>query len=96
LIDPTQPVEIRDWTPDTLRAIIQSLHASSQFHHFIMREAELDAVYRLIDLERERATSKEQRADLERLLSGVMEAHDLVAEGLNEESASRLETLLAS
>lgn len=96
MVDPTEPVLIQDWSPETLRQIITSLHASSQFHHFIMREAELDGVYRLIDIQRQQTQSSEERLELERLLEAVMEAHDLVADGQNEESASRLEAALAS
>jgi hypothetical protein len=44
-VDPALIVTVRDFSSDTLRAIVAHLDVSTEFEHLVYREAELDAVW---------------------------------------------------
>ncbi len=92
-------VEITDFSNKTLLALAQRLETSQTFQQLILREVELDEVWRRVDtvLQAERASGSEQRAiaALERVHKLVFEAHDLAADDRPQEAAGRLRQAIA-
>lgn len=87
-------VPIRDFSNETLLALAQRLEEAQSFEQRILREIELDEVWRRVDtvLRREQDGCAESRALelLERLGRLVFEAHDLAAGDKPVEAAQRL------
>ncbi len=90
-------VPIEDFSNETLIALAQRLETSTTFQQLILREVEMDEVWRRVDTvikaERERADTPEALAAVKALVRVhelVFEAHDLAAEGEPLEAAKRL------
>ena len=80
-------VPIEDFSNETLLALAERLEQSATFQQLILREVELDEIYRRVDT----AMSAETEAGaLERLAGMVFEAHDLAADGHPLEAARLL------
>ncbi len=97
-MNPDHIVRVDDHSDDTLRTIIAHLDASTTFEHFIYRESELDAVWRLIEVsvnEAAGATGGTEAVRLQRLLEAARDAHDLVADEQPAEAARRLRQALS-
>jgi hypothetical protein len=93
MIDLSEMVEINDFSNDTLIALAERLEQSNSFQELLVREAELDEIYRrvetaLIDASSENDTRSSD--GLQHLFQRVWEAHDLAAEGEPKEAARRL------
>ena len=90
----TDIVEIKDFSNDTLLSLAERLEQSRTFQEFIMREVELDEIYRRVDTAVKEAYELDETpqaiAGLERLAALVFEAHDLAAEGEPLAAARRL------
>ncbi len=84
-------VPIEDFSNETLLALAQRLETSRTFQQLIVREVELDEVWRRVDtvLSRERDLGADVEG-LEHLHQLVFEAHDLAADGRSHEAAQRL------
>jgi hypothetical protein len=99
-MNPNQVVPIDDFGNDTLLQLVERIEQSTRFQHYILREAELDDVWRHIETAlkspggRGRGGAMERR--LQDLLEAVMEAHDLIAEGQAGSAAARLRTVMSS
>lgn len=93
-MDPTDVVLVSDFSSDTLQRIINLLHLSTSFDHFVYRETELDEVWRLLEIALRFETEEQERERLQRLFEAVTAAHDLVAEGEPQEAARRLQAVL--
>lgn len=87
-------VPITDFSNETLLALAERLETSTTFQQLILREVEMDEIWRRVDTvikdERERGAPPEKLAALERLHALVFEAHDLAADGEPLEAAKRL------
>jgi hypothetical protein len=91
-------LEIEDFSNETLLAVIERLEASDRPRHWILREAELDDLWRYV----EAAIDNERRVDptspiaarLTHLFEAVHEAHDLTGEGRMKEAAQQLRDAL--
>src|SRR5687767_12688382 len=84
-------VPIQDFSNETLLGLAQRLEQSETFEHLILREMELDEIWRRVDT----VMTREQNegvdvASLERVRKLVFEAHDLAADGNPREAANRL------
>src|SRR5713226_1688029 len=82
-LDRALPVD--DFGNDTLLVVTERLEQSTRYQHFILREAELDDVWRHVETAVKAAEAAGREgpalAQLRGLLATVMEAHDLVAGG---------------
>jgi hypothetical protein len=93
-------LEITDFSNETLAAVIERLERSDEPRHWILREAELDDLWRYV----EAAIDNERRVDpaspvarrLEHLFTAVELAHDLTGEGRVGEAAQPLRDALVS
>src|SRR5215475_6085210 len=85
---------IHDCSNETLLAVAERLEQSALPRHWILREAELDDLWRYVEATAERARNNSADASvvrgLERLLGIIMEAHDLAGEGAIREAAQKL------
>jgi hypothetical protein len=76
------PLVIDDFAPGSIARVAALLERSTRREHFVYREAELDDLWRLIDMELAAARRDHRRAHdvarLEALLAITHEAHDLV------------------
>jgi hypothetical protein len=95
-LDRALPVD--DFGNDTLLVITERLEQSSRYQHFILREAELDDVWRHIETAIKVAHAQGREGadveELQHLLDAVMAAHDLVADGDAREAAARLRAVM--
>jgi hypothetical protein len=95
-LDRALPVD--DFGNDTLLVLTERLEQSSRYQHFILREAELDDVWRHIETALKVADAQGRAGpevdELRRLLDAVMAAHDLVADGSAGEAAARLRAVM--
>jgi hypothetical protein len=93
-IDPNGVVPVPDFSPESLRTVIDRLERSTRFQHYILRADELDAVCRHIDVALRclppRPDSPTEVAHLERLRAAVVEANERVVAGSAREAAERL------
>ncbi len=87
-------LRIRDFSNETLLALAQRLEQSTLPRHFLLREAELDDIWRYVEATLSRAPAAgedaETIASLERLLALVMQAHDFAGDGEIAQSAATL------
>ncbi|MGF6260414.1 hypothetical protein OKW50_005511 [Paraburkholderia youngii] len=78
---------IEDYSPETLRQIIERVENSRTFEQMIYRESELDEVWRLLDndiaAEARNAANSAEGQNLVALRNLVIEAHDLVGNESN-------------
>ena len=95
-MNPDHIVPVEDYSDETLRNLIAHLEASSTFEHFVYRESELDAVWRLIEIALQHAGGAGERETtrLHHLLAAARDAHDLVADEQPREAAQRLRQIL--
>jgi len=93
MIDLSEMVEINDFSNDTLIALAERLEQSNSFQELLVREAELDEIYRRVETALIDASSENDAHSsdgLQHLFQRVWEAHDLAAEGEPNEAARRL------
>jgi hypothetical protein len=93
MIDLNEMVEINDFSNDTLIALADRLEQSNSFQELLVREAELDEIYRRVEtalIDASSENDQHSRAGLQQLFQRVWEAHDLAAEGEPKEAARRL------
>ncbi|MFN0070758.1 MAG: hypothetical protein ACKVVP_04610 [Chloroflexota bacterium] len=93
MIDLTQMISIDDFSNDTLIALADRLEKSTSFQELLVREAELDEIYRRVETALIDATSQDDKysaSGLQQLFQRVWEAHDLAAEGEPLEAARRI------
>jgi hypothetical protein len=99
-MDPNLVVPVDDFGNDTLLQLVERLEQSTRFQHYILREAELDDVWRHVEaaVKTAEAEGREGPAltQLRGLLATVMEAHDLVAGGSPDVAAARLRSVMTS
>lgn len=97
-INPNGVVPIPDYSYDSLRTVTERIERSSRFQHYILRADELDDVCRHVNEALKAAQAQpSDEAEIERLqqlLSGVLEAHELVLEGSPSQAVERLQTLM--
>jgi hypothetical protein len=95
-LDRALPVD--DFGNDTLLTITERLEQSTRYQHYILREAELDDVWRHVETALKNAQAQghdgPEVAELQRLLEAVMAAHDLVADGSAREAAAPLRAVM--
>jgi len=96
MTDPGHIVVVRDFSIETLRAIIAHLEVSTEFEHMVYREAELDAVWSITGFFLVNAGDSDQCRRAERLHAAAHEAHDLVADGRAGDAARLLRAFLLS
>lgn len=91
-------VPINDFSNETLLALAQRLETSTTFQHLILREVEMDEIFRRVDTvikgERERGATPEALAALEHLHALVFRAHDLAADDQPVEAAKLLRSAM--
>ena len=92
-------VDIPDFSNETLLALAERLETSRSFQEMIIREVELDEVYRRVDSAvrsaQELDADRESEHMLERVRTLVFEAHDLASEGRPLEAAGRLRAAMS-
>ena len=89
--DVDSTVDLVDYRADTLLRTAQRIGASKTTEQMIYREAELDEVWRLIDMDRAQAPADSPRhGELGRLLELVRRAHDLVGQDEDASAAAAL------
>ena len=96
MTDPGHIVVVRDFSIETLRAIIAHLEVSTEFEHMVYREAELDAIWSITGFFLVNAGDSDQCRLAERLHAAAHEAHDLVADGRAGDAARLLRAFLVS
>lgn len=93
MIDLNEMVSIDDFSNDTLMELAERLERSTTFQELLVREAELDEIYRRVEtalIDATSANDEHSMHGLQRLFERVWEAHDLAAEGEPVEAARRL------
>jgi hypothetical protein len=92
-------VGITDFANPTLLALAERLERSSTFQEVIVREIELDELWRRLETGHKATaddpTARAPRRILEAMFGLVWEAHDLAGEGRPSEAAARLRTASA-
>jgi hypothetical protein len=87
-------LEVEDFSGDTLLRLADRLERSDLPRHWILREAELDDLWRYVEAaisnERRDAPDSPVAAQLDGLFAAVAEAHDLTGEGRTTEAAELL------
>jgi hypothetical protein len=93
-LDPNGVIPVPDFSPGSLRILIERLEHSNRFQHYILRADELDAVGRHIDVALDSLPagldSAEEVARLERLRTAVAEANECVVSGSPRDAVERL------
>lgn len=82
-LDPTRIIEVLDYSDATLQNILAHVEVSTEFSHFVYREAELDTILRLVTaaIEEDRARNASIAAGrLENILQLAIDAHNFVGE----------------
>jgi len=90
MANPWDIVAVSDFSTETLQQIIALLEVSTDFEHFVYREAELDAIWSITGFFLQSADGSPQYAHAEQLHRVAHEAHDLVADGRAREAARLL------
>jgi hypothetical protein len=94
LSDLDSALPVSDVTSETLNALSDRLERSTLPRHYLLREAELDDLWRAAEATLYRARVAGQDAatleNLENLLSVAMRAHDLAGEGRVKEATDTL------
>lgn len=89
---------IPDFSNDVLLALAERLEDSRTFQELILREVELDEVYRRVDSAASYAEGQEGReeiAALQQVRALVFEAHDLARDGSPAEAAKKLRAAMS-
>jgi hypothetical protein len=85
---------IPDFSNETLLALAERLERSRSFQELIIREVELDEVYRRVDAAVRQAQMREVDLEESKVLASVrglvFEAHDLASQGQPLEAARKL------
>ena len=92
-MEPTDLAQIPDFSNDVLLALAERLEHSHSFQELILREVELDEVYRRVDSAASYAEGQEDRASIEALQQVralVFAAHDLARDGKPLQAAKKL------
>lgn len=96
--DLNRALPVDDFGNDTLLTVVERLERSSRYQHFILREAELDDVWRHVETALKVAEAESHGevdiGSLRSLLEAVMAAHDLVADGSPLDAAARLRSVM--
>ena len=96
--DLNRALPVDDFGNDTLLTLVERLERSSRYQHYILREAELDDVWRHVETALKVAQAEGRQGSetepLRRLLDAVMAAHDLVADGSPLDAAARLRAVM--
>ena len=79
-VDPAHIVRVQDFSPDTLRSVIEHLNVSTDFEHLVYREAELDAIWTITGFFLADEADSSRREAVQDLHTCVHKAHDLVAD----------------
>jgi hypothetical protein len=82
-VDASHIVEVVDFSDSTLQNILAHVEVSTEFSHFVYREAELDTILRLVtaSIEQERGRDQSIAArPLDNLLQLAIDAHNFVGE----------------
>ncbi len=79
-VNPAHIVAVRDFSPRTLRCIIDHLYVSTDFEHLVYREAELDAIWTITGFFLMNETDASQCEAVTQLRACTHKAHDLVAD----------------
>jgi len=90
MANPSYIVAVSDFSIETLRQVVELLEVSTEFEHFVYREAELDAIWSITGFVLQNGRGSAQNAGVERLHRVAHEAHDLVAEGRAQDAAKLL------
>jgi hypothetical protein len=96
LVNPSNIVNVEDFSNETLKNIAEHLDVSDDFDHYVYRESELDGVCRLVEEAMKETPNSDRHATarLELVLSAARDAHDLVADEKPEQAAVRLRSVL--
>ncbi|HEV7666835.1 MAG TPA: hypothetical protein VGQ62_25095 [Chloroflexota bacterium] len=86
-------VAVADFSVETLCNIQDHLRISNSFEHCAYREAELDEIWRLLDMRKRVATGAELQR-LTQMLEIIWQAHDLVGLGRPLDAARALGALV--
>ena len=94
LTDLDRALPVSNISSETLKALSDRLEQSTLPRHFLLREAELDDLWRACEVTLFRARIAGESAAtleaLEELLAVAMQAHDLAGEGRVEEAKAAL------
>ena len=90
MANPSYIVAVSDFSVETLRQVVELLEVSTEFEHFVYREAELDAIWSITGFVLQNGRGSAQSARVERLHRVAHEAHDLVADGRARDAAKLL------
>lgn len=93
-VNPAHIVSVLDFSAETLRNVIAHLEVSTEFDHFVYREAELDAIWTITSYFLVNEPHSIDRDLVRRLHAGVHEAHDFVAESRPAAAADVLRAFL--
>jgi len=85
---------VADFAPETLSNIAAHLEASTDFEHFVYREAELDAVWSLLGFSIGSEKDPPRRKALLALRDAAHQAHDLVGQRKPFDAADCLRRLV--
>ncbi len=92
-------VQIGDFSNETLLALAERLENSQTFQERIIREVELDEVYRRVDTAVRDALEQGDSESIETLYKVrefVFEAHDLAGDGHAPEAAKKLRAAMSN
>jgi hypothetical protein len=93
-LNPGNIVPVADFAPETLSNIAAHLEASTDFEHFVYREAELDAVWSLLGFSIGSEKDPPRRKALLALRDAAHQAHDLVGQRKPFDAADCLRRLV--
>lgn len=93
-LNPDRIVAVNNFSPQTLRAIIDHLEVSTDFEHFVYRESELDAIWSITGFALRSSLSPADREAVTRLHDFALTAHDLVADRRPRDAAEILRSCL--
>ena len=93
-MNPAHIVSVQDFSPETLRSVIEHLEASTEFDHLVYREAELDAIWTITGYFLVNEPRSSDRDAVRRLHAGVHQAHDFVAASRPDAAADVLRAFL--
>jgi hypothetical protein len=97
-VDPGRMVIVEELSERTILALIAHLEVSEAFDHLVYREAELDALWCIVELagkeSARRGAHEAEQLRLREVLVRVRDAHDRVREDRTADAADRLRELL--
>jgi hypothetical protein len=93
-LNPAHIVPVVDFEPETLSNIVAHLEASTDFEHFVYREAELDAVWSLLGFSIGSEKDPPRQKALLALRDAAHRAHDLIGQRKPFDAADCLRRLV--